>query len=77
MKFLGHEETISVSGGWGVAVWVCWVKKSEKKEGCREMERKGGVGVREIGKEREIGRERQGQRVREREGRAQHVYLLS
>jgi hypothetical protein len=41
------------------------------------MEREGGVGVREIGKGREIGRERQGQRVREREGRTQHVYLLN
>jgi hypothetical protein len=35
------------------------------------------VEVREIGKERETGRERQGQRVREREGRTQHVYLLN
>jgi hypothetical protein len=53
------------------------VKKSGKKEGSSEIERDGGVGVRDIGNERKIGRERQGQRQREREGRTYHVYLLN
>jgi hypothetical protein len=31
------------------------VKKKKKKDGSREVEREGGVGVKEGGKEREIG----------------------
>jgi hypothetical protein len=51
LGMLGEEErkriNVSVCAhGEQLAVWVCWVKTSGKKDGSREIEREGGVEVR-------------------------------